>query len=126
MASSRTVFFFGLYLALVGLGLVAAPDAVLGPLGFPLVRDFWPRVTGVLVLCLAAYYLVAARSNLVPLICATVWVRLCVFVIFGGLVLLQLAPKPLALLGAVDLLAAGWTALALRSERTAGRNRLGR
>lgn len=46
MTSARTVLVFGLYLVLVGLGLLAAPDALLAPLGFPPAHDFWPRVTG--------------------------------------------------------------------------------
>lgn len=118
MTSARTVLVFGLYLVLVGLGLLLAPDAVLAPLGFPPTQDFWPRVTGVLVLCLATYYFVAARANLTPLIRATVFVRFAVFGLFGSLVLLGLAPRPLALLGFIDLLAALWTATALKSERT--------
>jgi hypothetical protein len=119
MSSARTVLVFGLYLVLVGLGLLLAPNPFLAPLGFPATQDFWPRVTGVLVLCLAAYYLVAARANLTPLIRATVFVRLAVFGLFGALVLLQIAPRPLALLGLIDLVAALWTAMALKSERAA-------
>ena len=117
MTSARTVLVFGLYLVLVGLGLLLAPDAVLAPLGFPSAQDFWPRVTGGLVLCLATYYLVAARANLTPLLRATVFMRCAVFGLFGALVLLNLAPRPLALLGLIDLLAALWTATALKSER---------
>lgn len=120
MTPARTVLIFGIYLVLVGLGLVVAPDAVLGPLGFPPVRDFWPRIVGVLALCLAAYYLVAARANLTVVIRATVFVRAAVFGIFGALVIGGIAPKPVALLGTVDLIAALWTAFALKSERNAG------
>lgn len=112
-----TVFVFGLYLVVVGLGLLVAPNPFLAPLGFPPAADVsWLRVLGVLVLCLATYYFVAARANLTPLIRATVFVRAGVFVAFGALVLLQLAPKPLALLGAVDLIAALWTWTALRAQ----------
>lgn len=117
MTAARTVLVFGLYLGLVGLGLLLAPDAILAPLGFPAAHDFWPRVGGMLVLCLATYYLVAARANLTPLLRATVFVRCAVFGLFGALVLLDFAPRPLALLGFVDLAGALWTALALKSER---------
>lgn len=113
--ASKSVFIFGLYLVVVGLGLLVAPNLFLAPLGFPVAADeSWLRVLGVLVLCLAAYYHVAARANFAPLIRATVFVRSGVFVVFGALVLLSLAPAPLALLGAVDLAAALWTAAALR------------
>jgi hypothetical protein len=113
--AAKSVFAFGLYLVVVGLGLLVAPNPFLAPLGFPPVADpSWLRVLGVLTLCLAAYYVVAARANLAPLIRATVFVRGGVFVVFGALVLLELAPAPLALLGTVDLLAALWTWSALR------------
>lgn len=69
---------------------------------------------GVLVFVIGAYYFLAARAGLTVFFAWSVWVRAGVCVVFGGLVLLQLAPKPLALLGAVDLATALWTATALR------------
>jgi hypothetical protein len=109
------VLVFGLYLIAVGAGLVAIPNRVLTPLGFAASAEFWPRVLGVLTLCLAYYYIAAARAGLTGFIRWTVQVRAGVFVVFGLLVLLGLAPAPLALLGTVDLLAALWTGLSLRS-----------
>lgn len=114
--AARSVFVFGLYLIVVGAGLVAFPNTVLGPLGFPASTEVWPRVVGVLALCLSYYYISAARAGLTAFFRWTVQVRVGVFVVFGLLVLLKLAPAPLALLGAVDLLAAVWTGLALRSS----------
>lgn len=114
--AARSVFIFGLYLIVVGLGLVAIPNTVLGPLGFPASSEVWPRVVGVLALCLAFYYISAARAGLNGFFRWTVQVRVGVFVVFGLLVLLKLAPAPLALLGTVDLLAALWTGLSLRSS----------
>ena len=117
-AAAKSVFIFGLYLAVVGLGLVIAPNPFLAPLGFPAAADeSWLRVLGVLVLCLASYYCFAARARLAPFFRWTVAVRGGVFVVFGGFVLLGLAPRPLALLGAVDLAAAAWTFAALGRRR---------
>ncbi len=42
--------------------------------------------------------------------------RALVIVFFGAFVLLNIAPEALLMFGVVDLLAAIWTALALRSE----------
>ena len=114
--AAQSVFIFGLYLVVVGAGLVAIPNTVLTPLGFAPSAEFWPRILGVLTLCLAYYYISAARAGLTGFLRWTVQVRAGVFVVFGGLVLLKLAPTPLALLGAVDLLAAVWTGLMLRSS----------
>ena len=114
--AAKSVFVFGRYLVPVGLGLLVMPNAVLSPLGFPPAGDVWPRVVGVLALCLAGYYLAAARAGLTAFFRWTVAVRSGVFVVFGGLVMLKLAPAPLALLGAVDLAAALWTARTLRTS----------
>ncbi len=116
-SAAKSVFVFGLYLVAVGLGLLVAPNAFLAPLGFPSVADpSWLRVLGVLTLVIAAYYLLTARAGLTVFFRWTVFVRSGVFVVFCVLVLLKLAPAPLALLGAVDLVAALWTWFALRAR----------
>lgn len=116
--AAKSVLVFALYLVVVGLGLLLAPNPFLAPLGFPPAADeSWLRVLGVLVLCLAAYYCAAARANLTAFFRWTVFVRTGVCLAFGTLVILGLAPKPLALLGAVDLAAALWTAAALKQVR---------
>ena len=115
--AAKSVFVFGLYLVVVGLGLLIAPNPFLAPLGFPPAADeSWLRVLGVLTLVIAAYYLLAARAGLTVFFRWTVFVRGGVFVVFGALVLLKLAPPPLALLGTVDLAAALWTWFALRAR----------
>lgn len=113
--AAKSVLVFGLYLVVVGLGLVAAPNPFLAPLGFPHVTDeSWPRIVGVLTLCLATYYCLAARAEMTAFFRWTVYVRVGVFLVLGAFVVLGLAPKPVALLGAIDLGAALWTASALR------------
>ncbi|MDP3070207.1 MAG: hypothetical protein Q8N18_07960 [Opitutaceae bacterium] len=118
-APAKTVFVFGLYLVVMGLGLLIAPNATLGPLGFPPSTEVWPRIVGLLTLCLAAYYIAAARTGLVPFFRWTVAVRSGVFVACGALVALKLAPAPLALIGVIDLAAACWTAWALHRTQPA-------
>lgn len=75
MTPARTVFVFGLYLVLIGLGLLVAPNATLGPLGFPPSVEVWPRIVGLLALCLACYYIAAARAGLTHFFGWTVAVR---------------------------------------------------
>lgn len=113
--AAKSVFAFGIYLIAVGVGMVSMPNTALGPLGFPPSTEVWPRVAGVVALVLAYYYLQAARRELTAFFHWTVHARAMVFVAFAALVLLGLAPKPLLALGAVDLLAAIWTGVALRS-----------
>lgn len=120
MTSARTVLVFGLYLLLVGFVLVLAPEVLLKPLGVPPSQDFWPRIVGGLTLALATCYLVAARAKLLGFIRASVLLRFVIFGSCGTCALLGLAPKPLALLGCVDLAGALRTAFALKAERERG------
>jgi hypothetical protein len=117
--AARSIFAFSLYLAGMGIGMIAVPKTVLGLLGFPASSDVWPRVVGLLALVLAYYYAQAARHGLTVFFRWTVTARVAVFVVFTAFVLLKLAPVALALLGAVDLAAAVWTAVALRSPTKA-------
>jgi len=114
--SARSVFVFGVYLVAVGLALIAFPNPLFTLLRLPASHEIWPRVVGVLALVLAHYYIQAARHEVVAFFRWTVSARIMVFVVFTAFVLLGLAPVPLALLGAVDLAAALWTAWALRPQ----------
>jgi hypothetical protein len=114
--SAQSVLVFGLYLVAVGFALVAIPNPLLVLLQFPASSEVWPRVVGVLALVLAYYYVQAARHELTAFFRWTVTARAAVFALFTALVLLRLAPAPLALLGGVDLLAAAWTGMALRAS----------
>ncbi len=118
--AARSVFVFALYLVPVGAGLLATPNTVLTLLGFPASSEIWPRVVGVLALALAYYYAQAARGNVTAFFRWSIHARSAVCVAFVALVLLRVAPAPLALMGLVDLFAAGWTARALRREMGAG------
>jgi hypothetical protein len=114
--SARSVFIFGVYLVAVGLALIAFPNPLFVLLRLPASTEIWLRIVGVLALVLAYYYIQAARHELTAFFRWTVTARVLVFVVFGAFVLLGLAPAPLALLGAVDLAAALWTAWALRPQ----------
>jgi len=117
--AARSILVFALYLTGMGLGMIAVPNTVLGLLRFPASSDVWPRVVGLLALVLAYYYVQAARHELTAFFRWTVTARVAVFVAFTAFVLLGLAPATLAVLGAVDLAAAIWTAVALRSPAKA-------
>ncbi len=112
--AARSVFAFGLYLVLLGAGLILIPNFVLSPFGFPPTSEVWIRVAGSLVAIIGWFFLIAARHELTPFFTATLFARpflflsLCAFVLFG------LAPPQLILFGVVDLLGALWTFLALR------------
>jgi len=117
--AARSVYVFGFYMAVLGVVLVAAPNLLLTLNGLPTTSEVWIRVVGVLVLCLAVYYLLAARHELTEFFRWTVFVRSTVIVFFAAFVFLGFVSPVLILFGAIDLLGAVCTGLALRSERSA-------
>jgi hypothetical protein len=118
-AAARSLFVFGLYAVLAGLGLVLVPAFVLGFLGFPPATDGWVRVVGVLAMCVGAFHLVSARHESRPYLRASVIVRLGFALGLTALVVTAQMPRALLLLAAADVLGAAWTGLALRVPRGA-------
>jgi len=112
--SARSVFVFGLYLGLLSVILLAAPNALLGVFRLPPATDVWIRVVGMLVFLLAYYYVQAARKELVDFFRWTAHARTAVFLFFVAFALLKLVSPIIILLGTVDLLGAVWTAMSLR------------
>jgi hypothetical protein len=117
--AARSVYVFGFYMAVLGVALVATPNLLLALNGLPATSEVWIRVVGVLVLCLAVYYLLAARHELTEFFRWTVFVRASVMVFFAAFVVLGFVRPVFVVFGVVDLAAATWTALALRSDRLA-------
>jgi len=118
--AARSIFAFGVYVVLVGIGLVSFPNPMLGPLGFPAAQEPWVRVLGVVVFVLGLYYTQAGRENAVPFFRWSVWGRFTILIGFTGLVVSGQAPVPLILFGVIDAAGAAWTYVALRTGRPAG------
>jgi hypothetical protein len=119
--AAKSLFVFGVYLCVLGLLLLLAPNLLLRVFGAPPTGEVWIRVNGMFVLCLSFFYVLAARNELTSFIRWTVWARAAVIFYFAAFVLLVSAPRALLLFGLVDLLAAVWTWLALKKD-AAGRN----
>jgi hypothetical protein len=113
--AARSLHVFGLYLIGAGLVLMLVPVLLLGPLGLPAPADVWARVAGMLAALLGVYYLVGARAELLSFMRASIWVRMSVILVLGFFVVADLAPARLLAFGVIDLAAAAWTWLALRS-----------
>jgi hypothetical protein len=116
---ARSVFVFGLYLVVLGIALLVAPNFLLGLFFLPGTTEVWVRVTGMLVLFLGFYYVQAARKELIDFFRWSMYPRSTVILFFAAFVLFGFARPPLILFGIVDLLGVIWTGLALRHSRTA-------
>jgi len=114
-----SVLAFAVYLVVLGLVLVFAPNALLTAFGLPPVTDVWLRVVGMLVLILAYYYARAVRLGLTEFFPLTVHARGAVILVFAGFVAAGLVSPILLLFGVADLAGAIWTwrALSLDARR---------
>lgn len=114
--ASRSIQVFGLYLALVGLSLAAAPNTVLPLLGFPTSAEVWVRMVGLLTLIFAYYFIHSVRYDDRTFYRATVTARVVFFSGATLFVLLGLSGPMLVAFGLIDLAGAAWTWSALRSS----------
>ena len=109
---------FGLYLVVLGIILLVAPNFLLWFFAVPSTTEVWIRVVGMLVLFLGFYYTQTARKEMTDFFRWTVYLRSTVIIFFVVFVLLGLVSSQLILFGVIDLLGAIWTGLALRSHLT--------
>jgi uncharacterized membrane protein HdeD (DUF308 family) len=114
-STALSVFVFGIYLILVGIGFLLIPNIILPFFKFRKTDEPWIRVMAVLVLIIAFFYLVAANHNLIQIFWATVYTRFFVILSFTILVLTKKAQPKLLIFGAVDAIGAFWTLLTLLS-----------
>ena len=114
---ARSIFLFGLYIAVLGLLLTTVPGLVIGPFGFEQPREPWIRVLGVVVFVLGCYYVQAARQDVTPFFGWTIWGRCLVLVGFTLLVAGGLVAPALIIFGVIDAAGAAWTALEIRASR---------
>jgi hypothetical protein len=120
--AATSVFFFGIYLALLGGLLIAVPNVLLAWVGLPAANGTVGRVIGTLVVIIGYLCIRAARAGRRAFFHWSIHTRCWVLVCFTSYVVLDDAPWTLLLFGILDFLGAAWTAHALSSEST-GRTR---
>ena len=114
--AARSILVFGVYLEVLAVTLIVAPNALLSLFGVAHTHEVWIRVLGVVVACIGVYYIVSARHAFRPVIVASVPVRLALAMSFAVFVLLDYAAPAVLVFGIADLVGAVWTAVSLRSD----------
>lgn len=112
--AARSVQVFGVYLLVLALALLVAPNALLTTFGLPPTSEVWIRVVGMLVGFLGFYYRVAAAAELTPVFVASVFARASVLLFFATFVAAGWVGPALLPFGVVDAIGAAWTWAALR------------
>lgn len=114
--TARSVFVFGLYLLVLGAGLVVAPNLILDIFEVPNTREVWIRVLGTVLIYVGVYYVQAARHDLTPIFKVSVPVRLSLIVVLAVFVVLDYVEPIVIVFGVADALGALWTVVALHRE----------
>ena len=92
--SAKSLFVFAIYLILLGITVLVAPNALLTLFAHPATNEVWIRVVGMLLVVLAFDYIQAARKELRKFFQWTVYARGSVIFFFIAFVVLGLA-KPI-------------------------------
>jgi len=115
-SAGLSVFVFGIYLVINGLGFTFMPNFSLGLFGLPETQEPWIRIMGWLMVLIGYYYIQTGRNDLKQFFSWTVQARISVFIIFLVFYFLGWAPTTLLIFGAVDLAGAIWTLVANKSK----------
>jgi hypothetical membrane protein len=110
---------FAIYLFVVGIVLVVAPNFLLSIFRIQQTTEVWIRVVGVLAFMIGIFAWVGAKHDDKPFLVATVYARFLVFSAFTTFAVIGLASPMLVLFGVVDLLGGIWTYLALKADASA-------
>ena len=115
-SASKSVYYFGFYLLILGLTLLVVPNLLLTPFQIPETNEVWIRVVGMLVFHIGLYYVFMAPSDNKLFNTLTAYTRFGVLIWFVAFVLIGWAPAPLILFGLVDAVGALWTLYALKKN----------
>lgn len=116
-SAARSVFAFGIYLAVVGVLLVLVPNFLLEIVMLPATGEVWVRIVGMLTLFLSFFFIQSARAGLTPFFHWTVYTRTATIFFLGAFVISGLASAYLIPFGIIDLAGAIWTGVALRGAK---------
>ena len=117
-AAAKSLVAFGVYLLLNAVGLLIAPNMVLGLFGLPGTGEPWIRLLGLVAGVIGYYYIFASGRGLRAFYPATVHGRGVAALVILGLVVAKAAPWQLVIFGAIDLLGAIWTQSRLLRPRS--------
>ena len=64
--SAKSIFYFGLYIAALGVLLMFVPNLLLELVNIPSTNQVWIRLAGMLLLFMGFFYVQAGRHDLIP------------------------------------------------------------
>ena len=64
--AAKSILYFGIYIAFLGVLLVFFPNALLGLVSLPPTHEVWIRLAGMLLIFMGFFYIQAGRNNITP------------------------------------------------------------
>lgn len=114
--SAKSVLIFGIYLGLIGIIFLIVPNLLLTPFGIEPTHEVWIRLSGILLMAIAVYYIIAAKHELVVIMKATAYIRFTIILFFTAFALLGFVSSTIILFAVVDFLGGLWTLMMLKKE----------
>ncbi len=116
--TAKSIFCFGIYIIILGVSFMVVPNVFLSIITIPETTEVWIRIVGMLVFLIGYYYIRAAlnEEGMTNFFRWTVHARSSVIVFLIIFVILGFVKPIIILFGVIDLLAAIWTGITLRSS----------
>ncbi len=121
--SAKSVFIYGVYLAINGLLLLLVPNVLLNSLSIEPTTEVWIRLAGILLMAISVYYFIAAKYEFIVIMKATAFIRFSIIFFFTAFVLLKMVSPSIIIISVIDFLGGVWTFLMLKNEGHFSRNK---
>jgi len=115
-SASKSIYYFGFYLMILGISLTVFPNLLLPLFQFPETNEVWIHALGAVVFNLGLYYVFMAPANHLLFLTLTVYTRVAIFLWFVVFVVVGWAPAELIMFGLVDAGGAVWTYTTMRKK----------
>ena len=114
--AAMSFFVFGLYMTVLGIALVLAPNPLLGLVGIAETTEVWVRVVGVLVVVIGILDVLIAQADLRVVMRWGIYLRSGAAASLVAFAAADLVEPGILIFAAVDALSVAWAVLALRAE----------
>lgn len=114
--SAKSVFIYGIFLAIYGFMLLMFPNVLLNSLGIESTTEVWIRLAGILLMAFSVYYFLGTKNELIVIIKPTAFIRFTIIFFFTAFVVLNLVSSNIILISVIDFLGGLWTFLMLKKE----------
>lgn len=114
--AAKSVFYYGIFLAINGLMLLIIPNVLIGSLGIEPTTEVWIRLSGLLLMAISVYYFLSAKYEIAVILKATAFIRFTIIFFFTAFVLFNLVSPNIIILSVIDLSGGIWTYLLLKKE----------